>query len=154
MKPQFRKATSNDLSVIVRLLADDVLGAKRERYETPLPESYLRAFESIDADPNNELVVACMDGEVVGVLQLTFIPYLSHQGSWRALIEAVRVDSRRRAQGLGKALVEWAINRARKRGCYMVQLTTDKARADAKRFYEALGFVASHEGMKLHLNKS
>lgn len=151
MTLEFRRATRDDLSAIVRLLADDVLGASRERYETPLPPSYLRAFEAIDADPNNELVVACLEGEVAGVLQLTFIPYLAYQGGWRALVEAVRVDSRRRSQGLGKALFEWAIERARARGCYMVQLTTDKSRADAKRFYETLGFVASHEGMKLHL---
>jgi GNAT superfamily N-acetyltransferase len=154
MSLQFSKATRDDLPAIVRLLADDVLGAKRERYETPLPESYLRAFEAIDADPNNELVVARMDGEVVGVLQLTFIPYLTYQGGWRALIEAVRVDSKRRSQGLGKALFEWAIDRARAQGCHLVQLTTDKARADARRFYEALGFVASHEGMKLHLEQA
>jgi GNAT superfamily N-acetyltransferase len=152
MNLQFRQATSDDLDAIVRLLADDVLGAKRERHETPLPASYLRAFEAIDADPNNELVVACLEGEVVGVLQLTFIPYLAYQGGWRALIEAVRVDSKHRSRGLGKALFDWAINRARARGCHMVQLTTDKTRAEAKRFYEALGFVASHEGMKLHLS--
>jgi GNAT superfamily N-acetyltransferase len=147
----FRRAARGDLPVIVRLLADDPLGAKRERHETPLPASYLRAFEAIDADPNNELVVACLGEEVVGVLQLTFIPYLTYQGAWRALIEAVRIDSKRRSQGLGKAILEWAIARARERGCHVVQLTTDKARADAKRFYESLGFVASHEGMKLHL---
>ncbi len=135
----------------MRLLADDPLGAKRERFEIPLPESYLRAFEAIDADPNNELVVACIGPDVVGVLQLTFIPYLTYQGGWRALIEAVRVDSRQRSRGLGKTMFEWAIARARERGCHLVQLTTDKSRPEAKRFYESLGFVASHEGMKLHL---
>ncbi len=151
MRLEFRKATCDDLEVIVRLLADDMLGAKRERYETPLPAAYLRAFQAIDADPNNELVVACMNHEVVGVLQLTFIPYLTYQGGWRALIEGVRVDSTRRSHGLGKALFQWAIDRARARGCILVQLTTDKARVEAKRFYESLGFVASHEGMKLRL---
>jgi GNAT superfamily N-acetyltransferase len=114
----------------------------------------MRAFRAIDGDTNNELIVACRDGKAVGVLQLTFIPYLTYQGGWRALIEGVRVDSRTRSQGLGKALIEWAIARARERGCIMVQLTTDKTRADAKRFYEGLGFVASHEGMKLHLKTS
>jgi GNAT superfamily N-acetyltransferase len=133
------------------MLADDPLGAKRERFETPLPEGYLRAFEAIDADPNNQLVVACIEREVVGVLQLTFIPYLTYQGGWRALIEAVRIDSKHRSQGLGKAMFEWAIARARERGCHVVQLTTDKSRADARRFYESLGFAASHEGLKLHL---
>jgi GNAT superfamily N-acetyltransferase len=153
MNLQFRKASAKDLQAIVLLLVDDPLGAKRERYETPLPQSYLRAFEAIDADPNNELVVATLEGEVVGVLQLTFIPYLTYQGGWRALVEAVRVKTRLRSKGLGKALFEWAIERSRERRCHMVQLTTDKSRADAKRFYESLGFVATHEGMKLHLQK-
>lgn len=151
MTPKFRNAKREDVPAIVRLLADDPLGAKRERFETPLPESYLSAFEAIDADPNNELVVACQTNEVVGVLQLTFIPYLTYQGGWRALIEAVRIDSKHRSRGLGKAMFEWAIDRSRERGCHLVQLTTDKSRPDAKRFYESLGFAASHEGMKLHL---
>ena len=133
------------------MLADDALGAKRERFETPLPATYLAAFAEIDRDANNELVVACLGEAVVGVLQLTFIPYLTHQGSRRALIEGVRVASAHRGTGLGTRLFEWAIERARERGCRMVQLTTDKSRPDAKRFYEALGFVASHEGMKLVL---
>ena len=150
----FRRARPDDVPAIVRMLADDPLGAKRERYETPLPNSYVEAFRAIDRDANNELIVACQDGGVVGVLQLTFIPYLTYQGGWRALVESVRVDSRARSQGLGKALLEWAIARARERGCVMVQLTTDKTRAEAKRFYEGLGFVASHEGMKLHLKTS
>jgi ribosomal protein S18 acetylase RimI-like enzyme len=150
----FRRARRDDVPAIVRMLADDQLGAKRERPETPLPDSYREAFAAIDGDPNNELVVACQHGEVVGVLQLTFIPYLTYQGGWRALVEGVRVDSRTRSQGLGKALLEWAIARARERGCVMVQLTTDKTRTDAKRFYESLGFVASHEGMKLHFRMS
>lgn len=147
----FRRATAADVPVIVAMLADDILGATRERLETPLPASYLHAFEEIDADPNNELVVACLDDVVVGVLQLTFIPYLTHQGSRRALVEGVRVARFHRSAGLGKQLFEWAIARARERGCRMVQLTTDKTRPDARRFYEALGFVASHEGMKLAL---
>lgn len=151
MNPSFRKASAEDLPAIVRLLADDPLGAKRERYATPLPEGYLRAFKAIDADPNNELVVACLGEEVVGVLQLTFIPYLTYQGGWRALIEAVRVISKVRSKGIGKAMFEWAIARSRERGCHLVQLTTDKSRPEAKRFYESLGFSASHEGMKLFL---
>lgn len=80
----FRKATTKDLSEIVRMLADDALGRERERYENPLPESYLKAFESIDADENNELIVACLGEEIVGVQQITFTPYITHQGSWRA----------------------------------------------------------------------
>ena len=149
--PTFRRARADDVPDIVRLLADDPLGATRERDESPLPESYARAFRAIEQDANNELVVACRGERVVGVLQLTYIPSLTYQGGWRALIEGVRVDSGERSQGLGKTLFEWAIARARERGCHMVQLTTDKARPDARRFYEALGFVASHEGMKLHL---
>ena len=147
----FRRARAEDLAEIVRMLADDSLGAKRERYETPLPESYARAFRAISEDPNNELAVACRDGTVIGVLQLTFIPSLTYQGGWRAQIEGVRVDAGARAHGLGTALFQWAIGRARERGCHLVQLTTDKQRPDARRFYESLGFVASHEGMKLHL---
>ncbi len=147
----FRAANENDLVAIVRMLADDALGAKRERFVTPLPESYRQAFAAIDSDPNNELVVACLGDDVAGVLQLTFIPYLTYQGSWRALIEGVRVDAQHRSLGIGQQLFEWAIARARERGCSMVQLTTDRAREDALRFYERLGFVASHHGMKLHL---
>ena len=147
----FRRAERSDVPRIVQLLADDPLGAQRERYETPLPESYLTAFEAIDKDPNNELVVACRAGEVVGVLQITFMPGLTYQGGWRASIEGVRIDAGARSSGLGKAMIEWAVKRARERECQLVQLTTDKTRPEAKRFYEALGFVASHEGMKLHL---
>lgn len=139
----FRRARAEDVPAIVRMLADDPLGATRERDEHPLPESYARAFRAIDADPNNELVVACRSERVV--------PSLTYQGGWRALIEGVRVASGERSQGSGKMLFEWAIARARERGCHMAQLTTDKARPDARRFYESLGFVASHEGMKLRL---
>lgn len=150
---RFRPATAQDLPTIVALLADDTLGATRERNENPLPTSYRDAFSAIDADPHNELVVACRDESVVGVLQLTFIPYLTYQGSWRALIEGVRVAATERGQGVGQALFEWAIERARDQGCRLIQLTTDKARPDALRFYERLGFTASHEGMKLHLGR-
>lgn len=147
----FRPAERSDVAHIVRLLASDPLGAKRERYALPLPPSYLAAFDAVGADPNNELIVACLGGEVVGVLQITFIPGLTYQGGWRASIEGVRVDAKRRSSGLGKAMIEWAVQRASERGCHLVQLTTDKSRPEAKRFYESLGFVASHEGMKLHL---
>jgi GNAT superfamily N-acetyltransferase len=140
-----------DLPDIVRMLADDMLGAKREEYASPLPESYCAAFEAIVRDPNNELVVGELDERVVAVLQLTCIPNLSRRGSWRALIEGVRVDSSVRSGGVGRRLVEWAIARAREKGCRLVQLTSDKRRRDAIRFYESLGFVASHEGMKLEL---
>ncbi len=147
----FRPACQEDLPRLVQLLADDPLGEKRERYEEPLPASYLAAFNAIEADSNNELVVACIEEKIVGVLQITFIPGLSYQGSWRASVEGVRVDSQFRSQGFGKALLTWAINRAKERGCHLVQLATNKSRLRAKQFYESLGFVASHEGMKLQL---
>ena len=137
----------------MRLLADDALGAQREELASPLPASYYRAFEAIDSDSNNELIVAELDAGVIAVLQLTFIPNISRRGSWRGLIEGVRVDSSMRSSGLGRQLIEWAIARARERGCSLVQLTSDKTRRDAIRFYESLGFVASHEGMKLDLSR-
>lgn len=147
----FRAATSQDLPAIVRMLAHDALGSNREDPLNPLSKSYRTAFETIDADPNNELVVAATGHHIVGVFQITFIPNLTYQGGWRALIEGVRVSKEVRLSGIGRAMFEWAINRARERGCILVQLTTDKTRLGALRFYEQLGFVASHEGMKLKL---
>jgi len=137
---------------LVAMLADDPLGATRERFSDPLPQPYATALAAIDEDPNNELIVACRENQVLGMLQLTFIPYLTHLGSWRALIEGVRVHRDYRSHGIGAALFEWAIERARQRNCTIVQLTTDKARPEALRFYEKLGFQASHEGMKLQLD--
>lgn len=147
----FRLATEQDLDRIVEMLADDSLGSTRERYEQPLPESYLNAFQAIAADANNELVVACLGKDVVGVQQITFTPYITHQGGWRATIEGVRTSSSERGKGIGTALIRWAIRRAKERGCHLVQLTTDKQREDAHRFYEQLGFTATHEGMKMKL---
>jgi ribosomal protein S18 acetylase RimI-like enzyme len=146
-----RRAVREDLPAIVQLLADDQLGATREAAVVPLPASYSAAFEAIDRDPNHVLAVADAGGRVVGVLQLTFLPYLTYQGSWRGLIEGVRVASDQRSSGIGRQLIEWAIDRARDHGCRIVQLTSDKSRREAIRFYERLGFVASHEGLKLHL---
>lgn len=146
---RFRVATEKDLDAIVAMLADDVLGSKRERYEQPLPTSYIKAFEAITADPNNELIVACDGKEVIGVQQITFTPYLTHQGGWRATIEGVRTSTSVRGKGVGTKLIKWAIQRAVERGCHLVQLTTDKNRPDALRFYERLGFKATHEGLKL-----
>jgi ribosomal protein S18 acetylase RimI-like enzyme len=150
-EPRFRAAARADLPDIVRMLADDALGATREEYAMPLPPSYHHAFDAIDRDPNNELVVAEIDGKIVGVLQLTFIPGLSHRGAWRAQVEGVRVDSAVRSSGIGRKLLAWSIERAKEKGCRMLQLTSDKSRADAIRFYQSLGFAASHEGMKLPL---
>ena len=152
MNISFRQATAADLPALVQMLADDPLGQKRERYERRLPDSYQQAFAAIDADPNNELIIAHDEEQILGFFQLTFIPYLTYQGGWRALIEGVRVHKAVRSQGIGREMFVWAIERARQRGCHLIQLTTDKARPDALRFYEKLGFVASHEGMKLHFD--
>jgi GNAT superfamily N-acetyltransferase len=148
---QIRSAMRDDLPTIVELLADDILGERREDAGGPLPPAYVAAFEAIEADARNELIVVEDVGVVVGVLQLTFIPGLTHRGGERTQIEGVRVAASHRSQGVGRQLFDWAIERARERGCRMVQLTTDKRRTDAHRFYESLGFVASHEGMKLLL---
>lgn len=152
MQPTFRSATREDLPALVRLLADDPLGATREDVRDPVAAAYLRAFDTIAADPHNDLIVATVDGAVAGVLQLTLIPNLTYRGSWRAQIEGVRVAAEQRGRGIGRALVEQAVARATAAGCRLVQLTTDKRRPDAVRFYTALGFTASHEGMKLHLD--
>lgn len=124
----FRRACKENVSRLVQLLADDPREAKRKRHEEPLPTSCLTAFAAVKADFNNELVIACPGDEIVGVVQITFIPYLIYQGSWRALIEGLRVGSRFRSRGFGKALLTWVINRAQKRGCHMLQLTTNKLR--------------------------
>jgi GNAT superfamily N-acetyltransferase len=147
----FRSDQRTDLPEIVRLLADDELGSQRERYENPLPEAYDTAFGQIDGNPNLELIVAELDGQVVGTLQLIFIPSISFQGGLRAQVESVRVDKPLRNRGLGKQLMHWALERARERGAYVVQLTTHLSRTDAHRFYEQLGFNRSHLGMKISL---
>ncbi len=146
-----RCATRADVPAIVHLLADDILGEKRELDQDPLPHEYYAAFERIDSDPNNELIVVESAGEVIGTLQFTMIPSLSFQGSTRAQIESVRVDRRYRSHGIGRYLLNWAIERARQEGCRLVQLSTNAGRVDAHRFYERLGFVSSHIGMKLDL---
>jgi GNAT superfamily N-acetyltransferase len=117
----------------------------------PPPAAYWRAFDAVDGDERNLLVVAELDGEVVGTLQITFIPSLTHQGGERAQVEGVRIDARQRGRGLGRSLLGWAVEQARDRGCRMVQLTSDKRRPDALRFYQSLGFRATHEGLKLPL---
>ncbi len=149
----FRRARLNDLSVIVGLLADDPLGSKRENPTEPPDPRYVAAFAALDADSNQLLaVVEGPDGIILGCLQLSFIPGLTRLGMWRGQIEGVRIAASRRGEGLGQRMFEWAIDECRRRGCGLVQLTTDKTRPDAHRFYEALGFVASHEGMKLDLS--
>lgn len=179
MKIYFRAATIADLPAIVRMLADDFLGGRRESFEEPLPESYVKAFREIEADSNNELIVAVRqpdlpvaDGvqrestdreavhagetpparsKVVGTMQLTFTPSISFRGGKRATVESVRVDTKYRGQGIGEQMMRWAIERAKERGCVSMQLTTNLERKDAHRFYERLGFAPSHLGMKLKL---
>ncbi|MGE0463139.1 MAG: N-acetyltransferase family protein [Vicinamibacterales bacterium] len=146
-----RVARREDVPAVVRLLADDVLGAQRERVEDPVAPVYLRAFDDMAGQSGNELLVAVRDDEIVGCLQLTIIPGLSRAGMRRAQIEGVRVSARHRGAQVGERLVSEAIASARAAGCGLVQLTTDVTRADARRFYERLGFEATHLGMKLSL---
>ncbi len=146
-----RAATRSDVPQIIALIANDPLGAKRENFQDPLPETYYSAFEVIDRDPHQELMVfEGADQKVVGVFQLSFIQYLTYQGGMRAQIEGVRVHEDMRGHGLGEKMFLWAIDRAKEKGAHVLQLTTDKKRPDALRFYEKLGFTASHEGMKLY----
>ncbi|HEX4492485.1 MAG TPA: GNAT family N-acetyltransferase [Acidimicrobiia bacterium] len=143
-----RPALASDVPAIVALLADDELGAQREYAHTPLDPAYLHAFDAVDANPNELLAVACIDDRVIGTLQMTFLHHLSHRGAIRAHIESVRVASSLRGRGIGHELMEWALDRARGQGARIAQLSTDKTRTDAHRFYESLGFHATHEGMK------
>ncbi len=147
----FRRATRGDLPAIIALLADDPLGAAREDPADPPNPRYVDAFDAIDRDPNQYLAVVTAGEAVIGCLQLSFVPGLSRLGLWRGQIESVRIAAAHRGGGLGRRMFEWAIDECRQRGCGLVQLTTDKTRADALRFYESLGFRASHEGMKLAL---
>ena len=147
-----RQAKIEDVPLIVEMLANDELGKLREDFQEPLPEKYYSAFKNIDNDPNQELVVILNEhDQVIGTLQLSFIQYLTYQGGIRAQIEAVRVHQNHRNKGVGKQLFQWAIKRSKERGAHVVQLTTDKKRPDALKFYKTLGFVDSHEGMKLHI---
>lgn len=147
----FRDATGADLPSIIAMLADDALGKTRETLSDPPAACYTEAFAAIDRDPNNRLILALSGDQIAGCLQLTFIPGLSRRGLWRGQIESVRTARKFRGQGIGRALFDHAIAASRERGCGLVQLTTDKSRSDAHAFYDALGFVASHDGMKLSL---
>ncbi len=147
----FRRARSADLGMAVALLADDPLGRERENPGTQLHTCYSDAFAAIDRDPNQLLAVAERGGLVIGVLQVSFIPGLTRRGMWRGQIEGVRVAAAERGSGVGRAVLEWAVEECRRRGCGLVQLTSDKRRAAAHRFYEALGFQHTHQGYKLSL---
>lgn len=148
---EFRTATEADLPAIVRLLLDDDLGRKREIGGESLSPVYRAAFRAMARQDGNQVVVAVADGRVIGCMQVTIIHGLSRQGASRAQIEAVRVDRERRGQGVGQAMIRHAVELAKAAGCRLVQLTTDVRRADARRFYERLGFVPSHVGMKLEI---
>ncbi|MFD5253023.1 GNAT family N-acetyltransferase [Streptomyces bobili] len=146
---EIRAAVAEDIPAIVGMLADDPLGARRESPDDPAP--YLSALERISTDPNQRLVVAVREGRVVGTLQLTIVPGLSRRGATRSIIEGVRVHADERGSGLGTRFIEWAIEESRRENCRLVQLTSDSTRTDAHRFYERLGFEASHVGFKLQL---
>ncbi len=148
-EPIFRQATADDIPAIVALLADDPLGAQRETPDDLAP--YAVAFAALDANPNQILVVAESGGGVIGTAQVTVMVGLSHRGMWRAEIEAVRIRTDQRGSRLGARLIAWCLDEARERGCGLVQLTSHSARTDARRFYERLGFEASHTGFKLRL---
>jgi len=148
---KFRKAIREDLSEIVKMIANDKLGQLRENFQDPLPEIYYAAFENITNDDNQELIVVEDENEeIIGTLQLSFIQYLTYQGGIRAQIEAVRIREDHRGKGIGEKMFIWAIQKAKERKAHLIQLTTDKKRPETLRFYEKLGFKASHEGMKLH----
>ncbi|MEU6271188.1 GNAT family N-acetyltransferase [Streptomyces populi] len=146
---EIRAAVADDVPAIVAMLADDPLGARRESPDDLTP--YLTALQRLSGDPNQHLVVAVREGRVIGTLQLTLIPGLSRRGATRSVIEAVRVHADERGSGLGTQLIEWAIAESRRQDCRLVQLTSDASRTDAHRFYERLGFEASHIGFKLSL---
>ncbi len=150
---KIRRAKRDDVAEIVNMLASDQLGKLREDFQEPLPANYYKAFEYIDGDINQELIVIeNEENAIIGTLQLTFVQYLTYQGGMRAQIEAVRIREDYRGKGIGEKLFKWAINKSKEKGVHLVQLTTDKKRKGALEFYEKLGFTASHEGMKLHID--
>jgi N-acetylglutamate synthase-like GNAT family acetyltransferase len=149
-----RKATISDLPTVISLLSDDQLGSTREEIKHPLPLFYRQAFERIKKETGNDFYVALIGGDIVGCMQLTFISGLSRKGMTRLQIESVRVASELRSKSIGRQMMKYAIELAKSSGCGLVQLTTDQTRKDAHRFYEKLGFTASHVGMKLDLFKS
>lgn len=150
---QFREAQFEDLHDIVKLLVDDELGQTRETYTDPLPDEYIEAFKAMEKQDGNQIILAIENEEIIGCLQLTFIPTIARGGMTRAQIEGVRVKNTHRSRGIGQVLFEEAVRLAKEYGCGLVQLTTDKSRTDAHDFYKKLGFKVTHEGMKLDLSK-
>lgn len=147
----FRDARREDVPAIVGLLADDALGRSREAWGDAVDPAYLTAYDAIDRDPNNRLIVADVEGEVAGCMQLTAIPHLTFKGGTRLQIEGVRVKDAFRGRQLGGAMIAWAVAWAETEGCHLVQLTSNKTRKDALRFYEQQGFEPSHVGYKRYL---
>ncbi|MCB1555957.1 MAG: GNAT family N-acetyltransferase [Alphaproteobacteria bacterium] len=147
----YREAKKEDLEEIIHLFQDDELGILREIIGDPVDESYVKAFDEIRQDKNNEIWVIEADSKVVGVMQLTFIPYLSRTGTKRAQIESVRIHKNFRNKGVGREFIRFALERAREKGCGIVQLTTDKTREKVHTFYERLGFSSTHVGMKIYI---
>ncbi|MGU3576515.1 GNAT family N-acetyltransferase [Brucellaceae bacterium C25G] len=145
---EFRRALLEDVPTIIHLLAEDPLGSEREDVSSPHPRCYKDAFNSINSDPNQLLIVLVENEKIIGTFQLSFIPGLSRKGSWRAQVEAVRIAQSHRGKGIGRFAFEWIIKFSRDKRCNLLQLTTDKSRADAHRFYNDLGFVPSHIGYK------
>lgn len=151
MSLTYRKAAEADLPFIVKLLSDDAVRVTDDRPDEPYHPRYVTALRELAADPNQMMMVALLDGETVGTIQLTFIPGLAALGSKRCLVEAVHIVPAHRGKGLGTQMMQWAVAQARERDCGMVQLTSNKKRLDAHRFYERLGFLKSHEGFKYYL---
>ncbi len=151
MKLIFTQANDSDLPELVKMLADDILGSEREEYSKPILQSYIDIFDVIKKDVNNQLIIVRQENktQIIAMLQITYIPYLTYKGSWRCLIEGVRVDKDYRNKGIGEKVFKWAIEQARSKPCVMIQLTSDKKRQEAIRFYKKLGFVDSHEGFKM-----
>ena len=148
----FRQAVEDDLAAIVTLLADDDFGAERESAALPLDQGYVDGFASVSDDPNQLLAVAEMNGEIVGTVQISFVPGVALRGAWRGTLEGVRIARHLRGKGVGREMIAWAVEQCRARGCSIVQLTTNKQRRGAQDFYRALGFANSHEGFKLTLD--
>jgi len=148
----FRRATKEDLPAIIEMIANDALGHLRERYKNPLPKEYYSAFERIDGDSNQELIaIENSEGEVVASFQLSFLQYLTYVGGIRCLVENVHVREDQTGKGIGKQMFQWIIQRAKEKRVHLIQLTSNKLRPNAIRFYEGIGFKATHEGFKLHL---
>lgn len=147
----FRTARAGELEAIVSLISDDDLGRQREASNAAVAREYHQAFDVLMSDDNHVMAVAELHGEIVGYMQITYIPGLSRKGAWRGQLESIRVAAHLRGKGVGRAFLQWAIEQCRSRGCRLVQLTSDRRRSEALRLYERLGFVASHNGLKLEI---